>query len=705
MIYLSNAKEIKIDNIIIYGNIGIYDTEVVSITSTDIMGDIILNKIKDEFLIQNINFKPNSEITDNGYIITIKDCSKGTISDIIFDADISTKQVITIHDCYNLIIKNSNFNGSLDKMESIHEFHRVFAIYNSKRIELNNLYIQNFGDNTSDGYVMCISDSKSILISNCIIQDGFSVNTEMIKIKELSELDMKNITIHDIYSHMETSIIYNEGELNIDGLEFYNRNNYEKVIFDKKIYECDLVIMGNKQSKTVVNNSYFHDIKIKAIFIIKNNAKMIIKNTNIEKIDIYNFGAPFTTSYASNGEYLIDYVTLDDIHQKRKHEGGGLLIYLESSANINITNSKIENSISQGDTSRAIHMDTDKNNMVSLKNVTFSNVETKEYMINVSSGGFIDFYGVNFYNCSSEYGIIFILNDITNANYTYINVDGFNKNKTNNNAFFISSGSKEPTTLLNNEIKNSKFNTLIESYRSINTLGFNFTTIENNEFKISAIYVDPSNCSPIYLYKSKFISNIGEIGTIYHSNCSSGSMPHSIFNFTRFENNVARKYGGVIYYSKSKLNVDQIVNCTFYNNNAPLGSVCYSFSKYHIPYYFKEDVTNNRNNKLNKGTYYGDAFATNPTTIKCNKLEKNNYFSGDYIKKITCYLYDDYNNLYRSSENIDQLDLSEFIYFKIEASGSNNISLRGKTIGFCVGYECSIENIKGNKILNVINTF
>jgi len=53
---------------------------------------------------------------------------------------------------------------------------------------------------------MYISDSKSIQINNCIIHNGFSINTEMIKVTESSEVDMKNITIHDIYSHME--VIY-----------------------------------------------------------------------------------------------------------------------------------------------------------------------------------------------------------------------------------------------------------------------------------------------------------------------------------------------------------------------------------------------------------------------------------------------------------------------------------------------------------------
>jgi len=153
MIKLSNVKKIIIDSININGNIGIYETNAFSIISSDIMGDIILSKIKNEFLIKNIHFKPNSEIAKNGYIIKLNESSKGTISNITLDADVSIKQVISIHNCYNIIIKDSKFNGSLDKVEYIPDFHRVFAIYNSKKIELNNLHIQKFGDKNPNGYV------------------------------------------------------------------------------------------------------------------------------------------------------------------------------------------------------------------------------------------------------------------------------------------------------------------------------------------------------------------------------------------------------------------------------------------------------------------------------------------------------------------------------------------------------------------------
>jgi len=54
-------------------------------------------------------------------------------------------------------------------------------------------------------------------------------------------------------------------------------------------------------------------------------------------------------------------------------------------------------------------------------------------------------------------------------------------------------------------------------------------------------------------------------------------------------------------------------------------------------------------------------------------------------------------------ENIDQLNLNDLVYFKIEPSieSSRNIILRGKTTGYCILDKCSTENIRGN----IINAF
>ncbi len=53
--------------------------------------------------------------------------------------------------------------------------------------------------------------------------------------------------------------------------------------------------------------------------------------------------------------------------------------------------------------------------------------------------------------------------------------------------------------------------------------------------------------------------------------------------------------------------------------------------------------------------------------------------------------------VYSLPENVDQISLDDFLFFKIEASSSisNNIILRGKTENFCVGDECYTDNMKG----------
>jgi len=108
------------------------------------------------------------------------------------------------------------------------------------------------------------------------------------------------------------------------------------------------------------------------------------------------------------------------------------------------------------------------------------------------------------------------------------------------------------------------------------------STIEKNEFSKSAIFIKSKTCPPIFIYDSKFISNIGEKGVIFHKDCPSNqkkelSPPADFFNVI-FENNNARDYGGVLYYDHLKP-VDNFINCIFYNNSAPIGT-------YYLKYIF-----------------------------------------------------------------------------------------------------------------------
>ena len=47
-------------------------------------------------------------------------------------------------------------------------------------------------------------------------------------------------------------------------------------------------------------------------------------------------------------------------------------------------------------------------------------------------------------------------------------------------------------------------------------------------------------------------------------------------------------------------------------------------------------IFDDKRNLFNDGIYYGGPFVTNPTSIECNDLESYEYFSGEYIKKISC---------------------------------------------------------------------
>jgi len=101
-----------------------------------------------------------------------------------------------------------------------------------------------------------------------------------------------------------------------------------------------------------------------------------------------------------------------------------------------------------------------------------------------------------------------------------------------------------------------------------------FSTIENNEFSKSAIFSESKSCPTVIINNSRFISNIGEQGTIYHKVCDeikNREGPPVTFESCNFENNIAREYGGVLFYDQINPN-DSFTNCTFHNNTAPIGT-------------------------------------------------------------------------------------------------------------------------------------
>jgi len=84
---------------------------------------------------------------------------------------------------------------------------------------------------------------------------------------------------------------------------------------------------------------------------------------------------------------------------------------------------------------------------------------------------------------------------------------------------------------------------------------------------------------------SKFENNTSECGTIFNfPYLSSGRDKFIKVNDTKFINNTASKFGGVIY-SVGENNVGSIsfTNCYYYNNNAKFGNIIYTLSKDTLP--------------------------------------------------------------------------------------------------------------------------
>ncbi|ORX47569.1 hypothetical protein BCR36DRAFT_92865 [Piromyces finnis] len=276
---------------------------------------------------------------------------------------------------------------------------------------------------------------------------------------------------------------------------------------------------------------------------------------------------------------------------------------------------------------------------------------------------------------------------------------------------------------LNNEIAaiNSKSeitikNTIFDNINGVSGLGaadgtsiyFYNNTIKNSYFKNGIIECDRSKekSGNITVENSVFINNKSEYGTILNIQLLDERY-HTRINIinSKFENNTASKYGGVIY-SKDKLTPKsvKVENCEFINNKALIGNDIYTLK---IDY---EPLISNREYLKNiKGS-----LATNPTKIKLNNDTFNDLLikSGDKIPEgITCSIYDDYDNKIMFGSDIANVEISEFMFFKLEVNDTYNSALVGQTRSYCWDNFCEfpIVRVVGNpgvyKLKLIINTF
>ncbi|ORX53772.1 hypothetical protein BCR36DRAFT_348666 [Piromyces finnis] len=152
-------------------------------------------------------------------------------------------------------------------------------------------------------------------------------------------------------------------------------------------------------------------------------------------------------------------------------------------------------------------------------------------------------------------------------------------------------------------------------------------SIKNCYFNNGFIKIDEKNSLfGNYIMDNIYFNNIrSNCGSVIHVDSLQKTTKTTV-NITNsvFESNVAEKYGGVIYSISPYANkIFSLVNCTFYNNNALLGKIVYSYDLKSEP-----NITNIEVLKSIKGN-----FATNPTKLILNNEldEEISIYSGEML--------------------------------------------------------------------------
>ncbi|ORY02767.1 hypothetical protein LY90DRAFT_218221 [Neocallimastix californiae] len=518
-------------------------------------------------------------------------------------------------------------------------------------------------------------------IENSFIHNGFSSGHEAISISVNSELVIQNSKINNIYSSGTISLISNDGILNIENTEIYNNLNITRY-YNWKFNNAGSVITNSNNGRLETKNINIHDIITSTVFFIKNFSKTKATNVTMSNIEIYNYGAPFTTYDTTDAILDVENVYIKNIKQYGdKH--GGLLIWLESYTEVTIKNCIIENGFSAHEKSRIVYFLAPDKCKLSLINSEFRNINLAHFLIVFDKGNYLGLDNLRFINCKSYSGIFLISNTSGEMEINNIYIDGFNKNMAN----------MDFTT----EILNVDYLDLIYGYLNISTIffygknsalkinnltivnsslytGFVTTTdidikitnskIDNNLIFNSFIYLDDYIRSKYNIFNTTFNSNIGMTGVIMQ-NRKSYYYDSELHYFEQciFKNNRAIKNGGIIF---SLVDVSDSIfkDCKFINNNAEAGSVSFTKKKIYEPK-FIPDIYSDPDNILNNGLLYGGPFVTNPNRVLCNPIEPKFINSGDNIN-VNCSLLDEYDNKYNLLKDPETASILDVVFLKLQ---------------------------------------
>ncbi|ORX81822.1 hypothetical protein BCR32DRAFT_268045 [Anaeromyces robustus] len=655
-VYYNNIKNLSIDSLFITGNIYIKDSSIslngVNIVSKDYKTEpVALKLINSKGSISNLNINASSEIN---YAIYTED---------------SSIKFYTI-----------NLTGSLDKI--VHKepnLHRCVSFIRSVN-EIWNATIWNFGDfNTYHGYMINLMNSKCI-IKNCTIHDGYS-SSDPIYVDETSVLMISNSKIYNIYSNTTIATVRNIGVTDINGLEIYNDLNTNYYL-DLPIWKISASLGSYQSANMTVSNLYAHDLKVNSVLFLLDYASITALNVTIENIELYRYGAPFSTYNTKKGIFQLENITIKNIIQRGEIECG-IFFWQTSTTAVTVKNATVDFGMAESRKSMVIYYDASDKSEMNLTNVEFRNIHINDNIIEFRKGNSLSLNNVKFINCSTDTAILRVKRYGENISLKDIYVENFNNDISYDNitssieqisSTFMDRENTKSIDITNITMKNSTFYELFHQNAAINVLIKN-GNFENNIFYNSAINIITNFNSKFMIENTIFKSNVAKDGTIIsNKDVYNNNNKYSYFKNCTFENNIAKNRGGIIY---SIGDSSELIfrNCKFINNSATIGSISYSRTKDYEPK-FIPDIYSSSDNVLLNGKSYGGPFVTNPTKVICQDLNKYSFYSGESIDSISY----------------------ELIFFQVTASSvesnsNSHIKLKGKTQSFCWNDSCSLNDI------------
>jgi len=217
------------------------------------------------------------------------------------------------------------------------------------------------------------------------------------------------------------------------------------------------------------------------------------------------------------------------------------------------------------------------------------------------------------------------------------------------------------------------------------------SNVSNSHFKNGFIHMDESYSNELNfesgeytVSNSNFENNTSACGTVFNfPYLTTGKDKIVKVSNSKFINNTASKFGGVIY-SVGENNAKSLsfTNCYYYNNHANFGNILYTISKNSLPYI---------------GNLNSVDVSTIPKYFKMygNEVKEISILSGESIPEgIKFKLFDDFGNQMYFPQKTSNIQFEDLILFNVEVNDTYNAYVFGQTKDYCWDEFCTFPPVK-----------